>query len=36
MPLRLAAVLSCILLLTGCSTVSSYWDMFNFSDSAND
>ena len=35
MPLRLAAVLSCVLLLTGCSTVSSYWDMFNFSDSAN-
>jgi hypothetical protein len=25
-----------MLLLTGCSTVSSYWDMFNFSDSANE
>ena len=36
MPLRLAAVLSCVLLLTGCSTISSYWDSFNFSDSANE
>ena len=36
MPFRLAAVLSCVLVLTGCSTVSSYWDMFNFSDSGNE
>jgi hypothetical protein len=36
MTIRLAAILSCVLLLTGCSTVSSYWDMFNFSDSANE